>query len=388
MPSLLQTQHFWYDFEWMPSPEPKTLMIIGVVLLAFAVILFTLSIASRHRFRREMEQRKWKRFDKRAISLRLIPAETELIRRMTKYTEDDDPLSVLKSPAFFDFCVESELAATASVDKSQESTDETLSLLASIRRKAGLDFVPQGQFLHSTREIPQNQELHIIARLDGVDREFASSVVRVSEREIMISVPMCDGEGYALDEDTAIEVEFIRNGDAIYRFQSTVERNFGSRLPLIFITHSSDIERIQLRCFYRIEADLPIKYRTISADHLDNPIASFAGVEEWREGRINNISGGGARIELSEKISFDDFINFDVSLDKGRTNLNLTAEIINIVPIDANKCTAHTAFVGITEINREKVVKFVFRQQIDYIRSEQSEIEAARKRRFSVHAKQ
>jgi c-di-GMP-binding flagellar brake protein YcgR len=306
---------------------------------------------------------------------RLIPAETTLLKRLAGHIPDGNPVSVINSPANFDLCVEQELAQ---MPREGNAFDEAISLVSSIRRKLGLDHVPRGQFIHSTHGLAPNQELKIA--LPGEEgREFISSVIRVSEAEIIITVPTKGKDTYLLEEGSAVEVEFVREDDAIYRFHSKVVRNFKGRLPLLFIEHSRKLERVQLRRHFRIEASLPVRCRILKAEELDNPLEAFLGKDDWHDGTITNISGGGALVELDCDAETGDYINFDASLDDDKRD-NFTCEIIEVTKKD-DKRVAHAAFVGITENMRDKIIKYVFKHQLDSIRKEQKEIEAARARR-------
>ena len=376
--ALLATN--WWEFEWISDPDPVAVVIALCVVVASLLFLVLFDIAAYYRYRRQVRERQWRTFDAIATLHRLIPSEITLLKRLVRHAPDDSPVSGINSPANFDLCVEQEIAQIAREGGTTENIDETTSLISSMRRKLGLDYVTRGHFFRSTHSLAPNQELKITAGSGDAAWELLSSVVRVSEREIMISVPEKRGESYALEEGAKIVVEFVRENDAIYRFPSRILKNFSGRLPLVFIAHSRDMERIQLRRHFRIETEMPVRYRVLAAEQLEKPLEAFIGVERWEEGTVTNISGGGALIELTGEISNGDYINFDTGLDDEKTQVNLTCEVVRITHEGDSKI-AHTAFVGITERVRDKIIKYVFQRQLDKIRSEQKELEAARRRR-------
>ncbi len=370
----------WWEFEWIADPDPAAVVIALCIVVAVLLFLVLFDITAHYRYRRQTKERQWKTFDAVVTLHRLIPSEIALLRRLVRHAPDDSPVSGINSPANFDLCVEREIARTAREGGTTEDIDETTGLISSIRRKLGLDYAARGQFLQSTHSLTPNQELKITAASGDASRELLSSVVRVSEREIMIAMPVIKGEVYALEEGAKINVEFIRENDAIYRFRSRILKSFAGRLPLLFIAHSRDMERVQLRRHFRIKTELPVRYRVLAAEQLEKPLEAFVGVENWKEGKVINISGGGVLVEPAGEISEGDYINFDTSLDDDKTQVNLTCEVVRITYEEDSKI-AHAAFVGITENVRDKIIKYVFQRQLDKIRGEQEELEAARRRR-------
>jgi hypothetical protein len=95
-------------------------------------------------------------------------------------------------------------------------------------------------------------------------------------------------------------------------------------------------------------------------------------------GTLKNISGGGALIESRSVLSRGDFLNFDLDLWNGEKE-NITGEVVEIAvppptPPDAPEArrrmaTAHLTFVGMSDRMRDKIVKYVFRRQLDNIRN-------------------
>ncbi len=372
-----------FDFEWLSDPDPRLVVISACILGAAILAAAVLTYLSHRRYRGMVKRRKQVDFDSLAHFYRLIPAEIQLIEHIARFTPENNPLEVIKSPADFDLFMERELASLARSEEAEAEIDEAISLLSSIRRKAGLDHVPLGQFLHSTRELVANQELKISVETSGVIHEFASSVVRITEREIMISVPSREGEEYSLDEGADLDVELIRRNDAMYRFKSSVVRNFAARLPLIFIAHSSDLKRVQLRRHFRIDVDIPVEYRRVSEEGIDDAAEAFLGVDERQCGVITNISGGGVCVEMASKAFEGDLLNFDILLGEDGKRFNVICEVVRSI-FNGKTDIAHTAYVGILESTRDEIIRFVFRRQLEMIREEQQEIEAVIRRRAAA----
>ena len=376
----------WWEHEWLPRPSSTTVGILLLVIVALLGALIAIDILGTRRHRAAVRKRHWEIFNSITGMHGLNPAEIALLKRFADYQPEQNPVAVVNSPAEYDACVERELSALAARGAGEREIEELLTMISAVRHKLALDHLPQGQFLHSTREMLPNQEIKIRARSEGVEREFDSVVVTVTEKEITVTAPRLRGEIYHLGPGTEIGVSMVRQNDAIYNFTTRVLRTFLGRAPLVTIAHASDLERIQLRRYYRVNVNVPVSFTLLDrneiargGDDTEGAItAAMVGASDRSPGTLCNISGGGALVDVAGTLEKGDLLNFDIDIWNGKAE-NLTGEVVSVRPAapdakteDASakrtKTSAHLAFVGMSGNVRDKVVKYVFRRQLEKIR--------------------
>lgn len=388
--ALAAAEREWWHYEWMPRPSSTTVAVLLAIIAALLGVLIAIDIMTTRRHRAAVRRRNLEIFDGVTRMHGLGEAEIALLRRLAVHQPEQNPAAVVNSPAEYDACVETELAALARRGAGEAETENALELIASVRHRLALDHLPHGQFLHSTRGLLPNQEIKVKASM-GAEKEFDSVVVAVTEKEVTITAPRVGEDIYHLDPGAEIEIAFVRQSDAIYRFRTRVLRTFFGRAPLVTVAHSVEMERVQLRRYYRIDVNMPISFALLNREEIerggpeneDEAIAAARiGAKERDHGVLKNISGGGALVESGAELGRGDFVNFDIDLWSGRAE-NLTGEIVSVnappSPPDTGqasgaqtdrrrKTTVHLTFVGMSDKTRDKVVKYVFRKQLEEIR--------------------
>jgi len=380
----------WWEYKWIPEPSSGMVMLFLVIVLSLLVLLIAADILTARRQRAAVRRRRWELFKSITHMHGLAEAEIDFLKRFVKYQPEENPVAIVNSPAEYDACVEHELSWLARRKASESEIDETLDLISIIRRKLALDNLPQGQFLHSTRGLLPNQEIKVKAAGMGVEKEFDSVIVAVTEKEITITAPRLKEDVYHLDPGAGVGVSLVRRNDAIYNFESRVLRTFVGRTPLVTISHTNDLERIQLRRYYRVEVEAPVAFallerHEISRDAVsrDEAIAAaILGARTTGRGTLKNISGGGALLESRSVLSVGDFLNFDLDLWGGAKE-NITGEVVSIVsPPETEgaearrrRTTVHLTFVGMNDRLRDRIVKYVFRRQLDDIRKARERVD-------------
>jgi c-di-GMP-binding flagellar brake protein YcgR len=376
----------WWRWVWIPEPSPTSVSIALIIVVAAVGLLVLYDIRAARRHKAAIRRRNWELFGSITSMHALTPSEVEFLKRFARYQPEENPVAIVNSPAEYDACVEHELSSLSKRRATESEIDDTLNLVSSIRRKLALDNLPQGQFLHSTRGLLPNQEIKLRALGTKVEeQEFDSTVVAVTERELTITAPRLKGEIYHVDPGGEVEINMVRKNDAIYLFNTRVLRTFVGRAPLVTVAHTNDLHRIQLRRYYRVDVEVPLSFAVLdrreinqSEDESDGVItAALLGARETGHGVLRNISGGGALVEGQLVLARGDFLNFDLDLWNGQKE-NITGEVVDIIfpPSPAQesaenrrrKTAVHLTFVGMNDKVRDKIVKYVFRRQLDDIR--------------------
>jgi len=374
----------WWNYKWITEPTAGMVTLLLIIVLALLAVLITVDILSDRRHRAAVRRRNWELFDGITHMHGLVLTEVAFLKRFVRYQPEENPVAIVNSPAEYDACVERELASLAKREATEAEIDETLNFISTIRRKLALDNLPQGQFLHSTRGLLPNQEIKVRALGTAETREFDSVIVAVTEKELAVTAPRIAGEIYHIDPGTDVEINLVRKNDAIYVFMSRVLRTFIGRAPLVTLSHANDLQRIQLRRHYRVEVDMPLSFALLDRREIEQSTgdsdeaiaAAIIGARTTGQGTLQNISGGGALFESRNLLARGDFLNFDLDLWGGEKE-NITGEVVDVTPPSGGpgapdakrrKTTVHLTFVGMSDKVRDKIVKYVFRRQLDGIR--------------------
>lgn len=173
--------------------------------------------------------------------------------------------------------------------------------------------------------------------------------IREKEEEILISIPVLDGEYLTLATGAIIEQIYYGNNN-IYQFKTkilgrTKERN----LSLYRLSLPYDIKKIQRRDYVRVNFVKIINY--INAKDIEN--------EKYKKALLLDLSGGGMRIKVEEKLEKDDIILAKIVYENSIINVN--GKVIRVERTEDNKYICGIIFSDINERTREEIIKIVFK---------------------------
>lgn len=173
--------------------------------------------------------------------------------------------------------------------------------------------------------------------------------IREKEEEILISIPVLDGEYLTLATGTIIEQIYYGNNN-IYQFKTkilgrTKERN----LSLYRLSLPYDIKKIQRRDYVRVNFVKIINY--INAKDIEK--------EKYKKALLLDLSGGGMRIKVEEKLEKDDIILAKIVYENSIINVN--GKVIRVERTEDNKYICGIIFSDINERTREEIIKIVFK---------------------------
>ncbi|HHW22803.1 MAG TPA: hypothetical protein GXX26_07985 [Clostridiaceae bacterium] len=173
-----------------------------------------------------------------------------------------------------------------------------------------------------------------------------------------IHAPIQGGRIFPVHRGVEMDIIYERKGE-LYKIRAVaLERNIDGRIYLLRVMPKSGEEHIQRRGFFRFGCILDVKYRM------------FANKDTKAEDRgtfikaiTKDISGGGLCLLTNEKPVYGWYIegNLDIGF-----NLNFIGRIVRVFDIrDKGKFKYETGveFVDIREMDREKVISFIFDSQ-------------------------
>lgn len=146
----------------------------------------------------------------------------------------------------------------------------------------------------------------------------------------------------------------ITDQDQVLAFNGLVNRRIHGELPMYEIIYS-DLEKIQRREDFRMECSIPLKFTRDS--------------ENFMEGLIADISGGGLRLVSNEKMDRGTELLFNFKLN--RDHMSLKGEIVHRSDNSSAsglKYAYGVKFIDISEATREGIIRNIFSLMRERIR--------------------
>ncbi|NLL29691.1 MAG: pilus assembly protein PilZ, partial [Clostridiales bacterium] len=117
--------------------------------------------------------------------------------------------------------------------------------------------------------------------------------IREEEDEILISIPVLDGEYLTLVTGRVIEQIYYDNNGNVYQFKSKVLGRIKEKnLSLYRFSSPFDVRKIQRRDYVRVNFIKAINY--LSSKDIEK--------EKYKKALLLDLSGGGMKIKVDEKL--------------------------------------------------------------------------------------
>lgn len=178
-----------------------------------------------------------------------------------------------------------------------------------------------------------------------------SRVEEIGGRHMAIAMPMSKGTPILLAPGTTFYGRVIVDGH-VWMFSSTFLDKRLDPIAVWLISRPQDFKRIQLRAYVRLETALPATVQPVMAD--DPPAKAVT----------KDISGGG--VQLVTRLAVERDMPVNVSIDLQDAGIfTAKGEVIRVESdAERNNYTAGIKFVDISERERDKIIKYIFRRQL------------------------
>lgn len=196
----------------------------------------------------------------------------------------------------------------------------------------------------------------IVAPPGDGSQPYQALVREVSERGIELT-PARRGNGVLDVTPGQALVVYVRHGGRSYRMTATVTATPGSSALGFTIGDLSAARLSERRAFYRQDTRIEPSY----AARLDEE-----GPMPLTETVILDVSGGGVRLRTSTPVAAGARLQLVFALDDDPLEVDVETEVLRVVPPEPPRRTfhVHCAFVETSRRVTERIVRFVFRQQV------------------------
>jgi len=192
-----------------------------------------------------------------------------------------------------------------------------------------------------------------------------SRINDITEGKLVIAWPTHRGKRMLLHRDQMLAF-FIMRGEVPHEFSGLVdELDHSARLPQIKVILGNSIIRVQRRQNFRIKTIIPLEIAAQIRDPKDGSYFSIAiQTTTW------DLSAGGLSIRYAKRFPEETPAEVKVALPDGGPVIKLPCRVVYSDALAENASIYRTGmcYLAITEKERARIVRYVYRTQLKGLR--------------------
>ena len=207
-------------------------------------------------------------------------------------------------------------------------------------------------------DLHPGMHVHVMPRDGALSSAFESVIRDVAERGIHIDTPWYEGEALPMAPGDELAL-FVQTGGRIYRLFSTV-RLVDSVGGGAMIEHPVEADHAERRQFYRLLTTIAPRYAART---------NAEGEElERLDARVLDLSGGGLQLHVRDWVPVGSRVRLIFTLDDDPQDVDSTVVALSVVRPGPRRSLyrVHCRFVDLPRSERERIVRFIFRKQVDF----------------------
>jgi len=344
------------------------------MLIALAVMLFIVAIAIELLRRRSVVQgniaSSKRDFELLAARKGLTRQEIRQMYDLAKRARVASPFPLATSALRFDEAIDAELAR---LKRTADEGDSIAQIYSAIRQKLGLNEIPLGHALPSSRFLSAGQQL-VVGKADARSEPgYPAEIIALDDAGITVSWPARGDKKADVHVDDRLRVAMWRANDARYFFDTDVKNALSEMEPRLVLRHTRDITRVQSRKFYRVEVSIPVVLhyvpgeRAVSETSVDMPVGAVSRVRRF-SARLTTLSGGGMSMVCDQNIPVDSVLRSHIPLEGIGAPAPVACRVLNAsTSRRAGKYVLRAQFVAIDEEDRDRLFRYVSLKQQERI---------------------
>ena len=190
----------------------------------------------------------------------------------------------------------------------------------------------------------------------GILQHYNSQVVEFYDNDFIdILIPIYRTQDVSLRQDSILKL-IISKGEAVYEFKAVIYEKLFGRIPLLRLKIISEVNKIQRRNSFRLKMMRDVEVRLVK------------GLKERKYGEkfkcnLNDISAGGLLFSSNEEFQENDML--ELSLDLNDVKLTIFGVIVRrTLTVSYRAPYAYgVRFESMSELDKNKITKFVFEEQ-------------------------
>lgn len=174
---------------------------------------------------------------------------------------------------------------------------------------------------------------------------------------ILIAIPIVNGINYPLTIGDVIECTYNSRDEKIYGFSAKVVGRKFDVIPLIVLQRQSVFSSVQRRDNVRFPFVKSMKYVVI--DKCNEAMLKNFENYKYKKGHVMDISGGGMRIKINQKLDLGQLIMIKSLIDN--EPFSLFGKISRVEGRDEENFIYGIKFNDIDSRLREDIIKYIFK---------------------------
>ena len=344
-----------------PAADSTTLIIVALCFVALFGGAIVADRVRRWREEKERIQAELQSVDAIAREKGLSDSEDALLKELVERWGDGHPVKVVTTRPAFASAAEKELAAVRARGDHKRYRELGVEL-RDIRERLGLDYIPYGKPITSTRDLYEGQMVDLgpvgggkglTMRVASVDEAFYYLAPRTPGKD----EPPADWQ-----PGTDFSFNTWRDDDAAYRWKARMDRIEDKPARWVF-DHSHKLQREQKREHFRVRFDQTIDIELVPAPADDN----FESIEEAAtvariRGRVTSLSAGGVAIEVNQALPRNVCLRMSLPLKRAGTARG-TVRVLSSTLLSGGRMAVRGEFVHLDEGAEDRIAKYVLEWQ-------------------------
>lgn len=332
-----------------------------VLLIVGAGVAATLYVRHRRLAQQLAEGREDARLRLLVSELSLGRAEVELLRSLLGDGDTAEILDLLESRENFEGAVERLKAA--------RPNDEVLRRIPRLRQRLEYGFSNLRNPFVDTRMLAPGIRMRCKIRLPNREVNFLTTVLGINEYQFIIRPPTAKGKPVNLGGLRELQFRVSRENDAEYEFTCPVEGQLPTGARPVRCGHTRNISRLFFRNAERVNAEIPAELYVVRQEFAsERATGGLKALDsQYRfNGSIRDISIGGALVIAEgrqERLNEGDMIVF--RLPAAQIRDDIVGQVMGVMLLDDGNTQIHLQFVGLKELNRLKLGKYLSRLKGD-----------------------
>ncbi|HKI98080.1 MAG TPA: PilZ domain-containing protein [bacterium] len=333
--------------------------VIGAALLVAVIIAAGIGaffyLRSKRRAAELAEQREEARLKLMVSELNLGRSEIALLQTLLGGGDTADLLELMETRDTFEEAV--------SRFREANPSHPILKRISQLRQHLEYGFSNVRNPFVDTRMLAPGTRVRCRIRLPKRDVSFLTTVLGINENQFIIRPPTAKGKPVSLGGLRELEFRVSREHDAEYEFTCPIEGQLPTGTKPVMCGHTRGISRLLFRNADRIEVDIPTEFFVIRQEFASERTAGALRAldSQYRfDGAIRDVSIGGALVVANghhEKVHEGDMIVF--RLPAAQIKDDLVAQVVGLFQRDDGNTQVHLQYLGLKELNRLKLGKFL-----------------------------
>ncbi|MGL4108605.1 flagellar brake protein [Clostridium sp. LP20] len=182
-------------------------------------------------------------------------------------------------------------------------------------------------------------------------KSYKSIIQDLGEDYFLMSIPVINGVYLTLNEGEELSIDYYVEGGNYFTFNSKViKRVVDNKIPFYKLSLPYNVSKVQRRDFVRVNLFEYVFYKKGEED----------GEGTWEKGMLLDLSGGGLRIKVRDKVQMGDKIVVNLFINEEK--VHVTGKVVRVEINTEREIICGLRFIEMDERKRDKIIEKVFIQ--------------------------